>query len=69
MYFVSAISDVLVFRFSGLGDAPRTLLEEAKIKSGDAAVPARSKDGRYQGTVLCMASPNRTKPRRCCYTV
>ena len=37
---------------SGLGDAPRTLLEElSKIKSGDVVLPTRTKDGFYNGTV------------------
>ena len=37
---------------SGLGDAPRSLLEElAKIKSGDVVLPTGTKDGRYNGTV------------------
>jgi len=39
-------------RRSGLGDAPRTVLEElAKIKSGDVVLPTATKDGRYNGTV------------------
>jgi transposase len=37
---------------SGLGDAPRTLLEElAKIKSGDVVLPTQSKNGQHNGTV------------------
>jgi transposase len=46
---------------SGLGDAPRTLLDELlKIKSGDVVLPTRSKDGRYQGTVRlrCVTEPD-----------
>jgi transposase len=37
---------------AGLGDAPRTLLEElAKIKSGDVVLPTVSKDGRPSKTI------------------
>ena len=46
---------------SGLGDAPRTLLEElAKIKSGDVVLPTRTKDGQYNGTVRlrCVTEPD-----------
>ena len=46
---------------SGLGDAPRTLLEElSKIKSGDVVFPTRTKDGRYNGTVRlrCVTEPD-----------
>jgi transposase len=46
---------------SGLGDAPRTLLEElSKIKSGDVVLPTRTKDGRYSGTVRlrCVTEPD-----------
>jgi transposase len=46
---------------SGLGDAPRTLLDElSKIKSGDVVLPTRSKDGVYQGTVRlrCVTEPD-----------
>ena len=39
-------------RRSGLGDAPRTVLEElAKIKSGDVVLPTATKGGCYKGTV------------------
>jgi len=46
---------------AGLGDAPRTLLEEfAKIKSGDVVLPARTRDGRTAKTVRlrCVTSPD-----------
>jgi transposase len=48
-------------RRSGLGDAPRTLMEElAKIKSGDVVLPTGTKDGRYNGTVRlrCVTEPD-----------
>jgi len=48
-------------RRSGLGDAPRTLLEElAKIKSGDVVLPTGTKEGRYNGTVRlrCVTEPD-----------
>jgi transposase len=48
-------------RRAGLGDAPRTLLEElAKIKSGDVVVPTQTKQGRYNGTVRlrCVTEPD-----------
>ena len=48
-------------RRSGLGDAPRTLLEElAKIKSGDVVLPTGTKDGRPNGTVRlrCVTEPD-----------
>ena len=48
-------------RRSGLGDAPRTVLEElAKIKSGDVVLPTATKDGRYNGTVRlrCVTEPD-----------
>ncbi|MFH1921226.1 MAG: IS1634 family transposase [Planctomycetota bacterium] len=39
-------------RRSGLGDAPRTVLEElAKIKSGDVVLPTQSKQGHDTGSV------------------
>lgn len=39
-------------RRSGLGDAPRTLLEElSKIKSGDVVLPTQTRQGRPNGTV------------------
>jgi transposase len=46
---------------SGLGDAPRTLLDElSKIKSGDVILPTRTKDGQYNGTVRlrCVTEPD-----------
>jgi hypothetical protein len=46
---------------SGLGDAPRTLLEElSKIKSGDVVLPTRTKEGHYNGTVRlrCVTEPD-----------
>jgi transposase len=48
-------------RRSGLGDAPRTVLEElAKIKSGDVVLPTRKKQGDCQGTVRlrCVTEPD-----------
>ena len=48
-------------RRSGLGDAPRTLLEElAKIKSGDVVLPTQTKQGQYNGTVRlrCVTEPD-----------
>ena len=47
-------------RRSGLGEAPRTLLEEfAKIKSGDVVLPARGSDGRRRRIRLrCVTSPD-----------
>jgi hypothetical protein len=48
-------------RRSGLGDAPRTLLEElAKIKSGDVLLPTGTKDGRHNGAVRlrCVTEPD-----------
>ena len=46
---------------SGLGDAPRTLLEElAKIKSGDVVLPTQNADGRPGQTVRlrCVTMPD-----------
>lgn len=46
---------------SGLGDAPRTLLEEfAKIKSGDVVLQARSQDGGPSRTIRlrCVPEPD-----------
>ncbi len=46
---------------SGLGDAPRTLLDEmAKIKSGDVVLPTRSAAGRPGRTVRlrCVTTPD-----------
>jgi transposase len=48
-------------RRSGLGDAPRTVLEElAKIKSGDVVLPTQSKQGHDTGTVRlrCVTEPD-----------
>lgn len=49
---------------AGLGDAPRTLLEEfAKIKSGDVVLPARTSDGRTTKTVRlrCVTTPDESQ--------
>jgi transposase len=49
---------------SGLGDAPRTVLEElAKIKSGDVVLPTQTKQGQYQGTVRlrCVTEPDKAQ--------
>jgi transposase len=46
---------------SGLGDAPRTLLDEfAKIQSGDVVLPTREQDGRPGRTIRlrCVRTPN-----------
>jgi transposase len=46
---------------SGLGDAPRTVLEElAKIKSGDVVLPTQSQQGQHNGTVRlrCVTEPD-----------
>lgn len=46
---------------AGLGDAPRTLLEEfAKIKSGDVVLPTRSNNGRTRKTIhlRCVTTPD-----------
>ena len=51
-------------RRAGLGDAPRTLLEEfAKIKSGDVVLPARTSDGRTAKTVRlrCVTTPDQAQ--------
>jgi len=48
-------------RRAGLGDAPRTLVEEfAKIKSGDVVLPTRTPNGRPDKTVRlrCVTSPD-----------
>ncbi len=47
-------------RRSGLGDAPRTLLEEfAKIKSGDVVLPAQMADGSRRTIHLrCVTTPD-----------
>jgi transposase len=51
-------------RGAGLGDAPRTLVEEfAKIKSGDVVLKARHPDGReHPIRVRCVTTPN--KPQK-----
>jgi len=46
---------------AGLGDAPRTLLEEfSKIKSGDVVLPTRRRDGQPKRTVRlrCVTTPD-----------
>jgi transposase len=46
---------------SGLGDAPRTVLEElAKIKSGDILLPTQTKQGYDSGTIRlrCVTEPD-----------
>ena len=48
-------------RRAGLGDAPRTLLEEfSKIKSGDVVLPTRTRDGQPKKTVRirCVTTPD-----------
>jgi len=48
-------------RCSGLGDAPRTVVQEfAKIKSGDVVLPAQSADGRISKLIRlrCVVSPD-----------
>ena len=48
-------------RAAGLGDAPRTLVEEfAKIKSGDVVLPTRTPDGQVGKTirVRCVTTPD-----------
>jgi transposase len=48
-------------RRAGLGDAPRTVLEElAKIKSGDVVLPTQSQQGQPNGTVRlrCVTEPD-----------
>lgn len=48
-------------RRSGLGDAPRKLLEElAKIKSGDVVLPTQTRQGHHNGTVRlrCVTEPD-----------
>jgi transposase len=51
-------------RGAGLGDAPRTLLEEiAKIKSGDVVLKVRRADGHEQGLrIRCVTTPD--KPQK-----
>jgi transposase len=51
-------------RRAGLGDAPRTLLEEfTKIKSGDVVLPTRTSDGRIVKTVRlrCVTAPDQAQ--------
>jgi len=51
-------------RRSGLGDAPRTLLEElAKIKSGDVVLPTQTRQGHHNGTVRlrCVTEPDQAQ--------
>ncbi len=48
-------------RRSGLGDAPRTVLEElAKIKSGDVVLSTGTKQGHYNGPIRlrCVTEPD-----------
>jgi len=48
-------------RRAGLGDAPRTVLEEfAKIKSGDVVLPARSRNALVSKTIRlrCVTTPD-----------
>jgi len=48
-------------RRSGLGDAPRTVLQElAKIKSGDVVLPTQTELGHDSGTVRprCVTEPD-----------
>ncbi len=48
-------------RRAGLGDAPRTVLEEfAKIKSGDVVLPARSRNDQVNKTIRlrCVTTPD-----------
>ena len=49
---------------AGLGDAPRTLIEEfAKIKSGDIVLPTVGRDGRPGKTVRvrCVTTPDKAQ--------
>ncbi len=51
-------------RASGLGDAPRTVVEEfAKIKSGDVVLPTIHRDGRPGKTVRvrCVTTPDKAQ--------
>jgi transposase len=51
-------------RRSGLGDAPRTVLEElAKIKSGDVVLPTLDSRGGHNGTVRlrCVTEPDQAQ--------
>jgi len=49
---------------AGLGDAPRTVPEEfAGIKSGDVALPARSRNDRVNKTIRlrCVTTPDEAR--------
>ena len=51
-------------RRSGLGDSPRTVLEElAKIKSGDVVLPTQTQQGRPNGTfrLRCVTEPDQAQ--------
>jgi transposase len=51
-------------RAAGLGDAPRTVVEElAKIKSGDVVLPTRTADGQPGKTlrVRCVTTPDKAQ--------
>ena len=51
-------------KVAGLGDAPRTLLQEfARIKSGDVVLPTHTADGRAGKTlrVRCVTTPDRAQ--------
>jgi transposase len=51
-------------RRAGLGDAPRTLVEElAKIKSGDVVLPAKPRDGRATRHIRlrCVTAPDKSQ--------
>ncbi len=47
-------------KYAGLGDAPRTVVQElAKIKSGDVVLPARTADGSLKTVRLrCVTAPD-----------
>ena len=52
-------------RGSGLGDAPRTLLEElAKIKSGDVVLPAKTCEGATENDSPPLRHRTRRSPSR-----
>jgi len=49
---------------SGLGDAPRTVLEElARIKSGDVVLPTQTRQGHHSGIVRlrCVTEPDQAQ--------
>ena len=53
-----------LMRAGGLGDAPRTVLEEfARVKSGDVILPTRDPDGRTGRTlrVRCVTTPDESQ--------